>query len=203
MSDKPKISGLEIKFKAEIDAAFAGPHGFLNPENARSPSLARKSQIVGRAPRQDSAERAADGYLSRCVMIPPSEAAKAEMLGIIEVGGRSVGNQGAGMIVQAMEVSRRARQDCADAAWFLVDGDSGHTPASIYTTRTRELVGEARRRGFHAASDRHLYSGRVVPWELIDAASELLGRLEEPSSHDQYKAQRAAMERLRKALGAL
>lgn len=153
-------------------------------------------------------DQTADAYLSRCAMIAPSEGAKAEMLGIMEIDGRSVGNQGAGSIMQACELYRRARLDCADAAWFLIDrSDYGawhpaRAEAILRDTSPAGIVSDARRYGFNAESDRRLYSGRVVPWELIDAAKALIDRTDNPleDGHDQYAWIVSATDRLRRAL---
>lgn len=65
--------------------------------------------------------------------------------------------------------------DVADAAWFLIDrttyGGTGEFAERILRdTSSAGIINDARRHGFNPESDRRLYSGRVVPWELIDAA---------------------------------
>lgn len=88
--------------------------------------------------------------------------------------------------------------DAADAAWFLIDRTTyGHTVEFaahiLRDTTSAGIVSDARRHGFNPESDRRQFSGRVVPWELIDAAKAVTIA----ASHD---AKASAIERLRKAL---
>lgn len=88
--------------------------------------------------------------------------------------------------------------DVADAAWFLIDrttyGGTVEFAAHILRdTTSAGIVSDARRHGFNPESDRRQFSGRVVSWELIDAAKAVTIA----ASHD---AKASAIERLRKAL---
>ena len=88
--------------------------------------------------------------------------------------------------------------DVADAAWFLIDQTTygrGMVFASqiLRDTTSAGIISDARRHGFNPESDRRQFSGRVVPWELIDAAKAVTGAFSE-------EGRRPAIERLRKAL---
>lgn len=121
-------------------------------------------------------DRAADAYLSRVAMVT---------------------------------VTTGRHPDAADAALYLwTRTDYGATLGGpmamtmLIDTSPAGIVSDARRYGFNAESDRRLYSGRVVPWELIDAAKALIDRTDNPleDGHDQYAWIVSATDRLRRAL---
>jgi len=91
--------------------------------------------------------------------------------------------------------SQRLRQTCADAAWFMFDRH-GLSAASLWGSMSGSIIRGARQYGFVPDSDREHVAGRVVKWELIDAARAILAILDHPT----LPVTSFDADRLRKAL---
>lgn len=74
-----------------------------------------------------------------------------------------------GKMVRADVISAARTEACADAAWFLLNCDSGHDQSSLCELSPRALVEEARRRGFAPRSERIHYSHISIPRAKLEA----------------------------------
>lgn len=114
--------------------------------------------------------------------------------------GGYLANKAADAYLSRAAVVAPRHPDVADAAWFLLDrttyGGTGEFAERILRdTSSAGIINDARRHGFNPESDRRQYSGRVVPWELIDAAKGVI-----TAQFGTLADEHAAIERLRSAL---